>query len=171
MANRLDAPPGIAGAQLAGRYDVLKQLGAGGSAFVFLARDTRYNRDVAVKVLRPEIAGVIGAERFLREINTLAVLQHPNILPLYDSGVLEDLLFFVTPYVSGLSLRDRLVAETFLPLDDVLRIVSQVAEALDYAHGHGVVHRDIKPENVLLQADHAVLADFGIARAIDVAAG
>jgi serine/threonine-protein kinase len=171
MANAMVAPHGIVGSQIAGRYDVSKQLGAGGSAFVFLARDTRYNRDVAIKILRPEIAGAIGAERFLREINILASLQHPNILPLYDSGMADSLPFFVTPYVSGKSLRDRLTAETSLPVDDASRIVREVAEALDYAHSHGIVHRDIKPENVLLHGEHACLGDFGIARAIDVAAG
>jgi tetratricopeptide (TPR) repeat protein len=171
MANAMVAPSGIVGSQIGGRYDVSKQLGAGGSAFVFLARDTRYHRDVAIKILRPEIAGAIGAERFLREINILAGLQHPNILPLYDSGMADSLPFFVTPYVSGKSLRDRLIAETSLPLDDASRIVREVAEALDFAHAHGIVHRDIKPENVLLHGDHACLGDFGIARAIDVAAG
>jgi TolB-like protein len=171
MAHPIVAPSGIVGSQIGGRYDVSKQLGAGGSAFVFLARDTRYNRDVAIKILRPEIASAIGAERFLREINILASLQHPNILPLYDSGMAENLPFFVTPYVSGRSLRNRLVAETSLPIDDASRIVREVAEALDYAHAHGIVHRDIKPENVLLHGEHACLGDFGIARAIDVAAG
>ena len=171
MADRLAAPAGIAGTQLAGRYDVLKQLGAGGSAYVFLARDTRHKRDVAVKILKAEVSDAIGAERFLREIDTLASLEHPGILPLYDSGMLDDVPFFVTPYIRGLSLRDRLAAETSLPIDDTLRIIREVAEALDYAHSKGVIHRDIKPENVLLHADHALLADFGIARAIDTAAG
>jgi tRNA A-37 threonylcarbamoyl transferase component Bud32/tetratricopeptide (TPR) repeat protein/TolB-like protein len=159
------------GSQLAGRYNLVKELAAGGSAQVYLAVDTRYQREVAVKVLRPEVAGLIGAERFLREINTLAQLQHPNILPLYDSGMSGDLPFFVSPYISGKSLRDRLNEETSLPIEDVVRIVRDVAEAVDFAHAHGVIHRDIKPENVLLQADHAVLADFGIAKAIHEAAG
>lgn len=171
MVDPLGAPGLIAGTRLAGRYDVLKQIGAGGSAYVFLARDTRYKRDVAVKILRGEIAGAIGAERFLREIDTLASLQHPGILPLYDSGLVEDVPFFVTPYLSGSSLRERLSVEQFLPVEDALRILRELAEALDYAHSRGIVHRDIKPENVLLYAGHAILADFGIARAIDAAVG
>ncbi len=161
----------MAGKRLADRYDVLKQLGVGGSAYVFLATDLRYQRDVAIKVLRGEIASAIGTERFLREIEILARLQHPSILPLYDSGTVDGVPFFVMPYISGRSLRGRLEQETFLPVEDALRIIREVSEALDYAHGQGIVHRDIKPENVLLHSEHAVLADFGIARAIDVAAG
>ncbi|MEO7503538.1 MAG: serine/threonine-protein kinase [Gemmatimonadaceae bacterium] len=171
MEERLVSPGEMAGKRLADRYDVLKQLGVGGSAYVFLAIDRRYQREVAVKVLRGEIASAIGTERFLREIETLARLQHPSILPLYDSGTVDGVPFFVMPYVSGQSLRSRLQQETFLPVEDALRIIREVSEALDYAHGHGIVHRDIKPENVLLHSEHAVLADFGIARAIDVAAG
>jgi len=156
---------------LADRYRIERELGAGGMATVYLAEDLRHHRHVAVKVLRPEIARALGSQRFLREIETTAQLTHPHILPLLDSGDADGTLFYVMPYVDGESLRERLTREHQLPLDDAIRITREVADALGYAHGHGVVHRDIKPENILLEAGHAVVADFGIARAIDQAAG
>jgi serine/threonine-protein kinase len=140
-------------------------------ATVYLAQDLKHQRSVAIKVLRPELAAAIGADRFLREISTTASLRHPHILPLYDSGAAGDTLFYVMPFVEGESLRDRLSREKQLPLDDALQIAREVADALGYAHAHGVVHRDIKPENILIDSGHAVVADFGIARAIDVAGG
>jgi eukaryotic-like serine/threonine-protein kinase len=156
-------------AALEDRYRVERLLGAGGMAVVFLAEDLRHRRRVAIKVLRPELAQALGAERFLREIETAAGLRHPHILPLYDSGEADGLLYYVMPYVEGESLRDRLSRERQLPVEEAVRIAREVADALSYAHSYGVVHRDVKPENVLLESNHAVVADFGIARAIDVA--
>src|SRR5881409_1669024 len=158
-------------AALADRYALERELGRGGMAVVFLARDPRHDRAVAIKVLRHEIAAALGAERFLREIQIAAKLHHPHILPLYDSGAAADLLYYVMPYVEGESLRQRLDRETQLPLDDALAITRQVAGALAYAHSHDVVHRDIKPENILIESGEAVVADFGIARAITAAGG
>ena len=156
---------------LAARYRIDRELGAGGMAVVFLAEDLRHRRQVALKVLRPELAAEIGPERFLREIETAARLSHPHILPVHDSGAAGDFLYYVMPYVEEESLRARLTREKQLPLDDALQIAREVADALSYAHSHGVVHRDIKPENILLQSGHAVVADFGIARAIAAAGG
>ncbi len=138
-------------------------------ATVYLARDLRHDRDVALKVLRPELAAILGPDRFLREIKTTAQLAHPHILPLLDSGDAAGTLFYVMPYVEGESLRDRLTREKQLPLDDALQLTREVADALSYAHGRGVVHRDIKPENILIASGHAVVADFGIAKAIAAA--
>jgi len=154
---------------LAGRYDVQRELGRGGMATVFLADDVKHGRPVAIKVLHPEIAAGIGADRFLREIQIAARLQHPHILPLYDSGTAGDYLYYVMPFVEGESLRDRLGREKQLPLEEVIRITQQIASALAYAHSRGVVHRDIKPENILLSSGTVVVADFGIARAISAA--
>jgi serine/threonine-protein kinase len=140
-------------------------------ATVYLAEDLKHHRPVAIKVLRPELAAALGPERFLREIELTARLNHPHILPLLDSGEAEGLLFYVMPYVEGESLRERLAQERQLPLDEALRIAAEVADALDFAHQHNVLHRDIKPENILLESKHAVVADFGIARAIDAAGG
>jgi serine/threonine-protein kinase len=156
---------------LAERYAILQRVGEGGMATVYLAEDVKHQRRVALKVLRPDLAAVIGHERFLREIRTTARLRHPHILPLYDSGSAEGLLYYVMPYVEGESLRERLSREQQLPVSETIRIASEVADALAYAHGQDVVHRDIKPENILLEAGHAVLADFGIARAIGAAGG
>ncbi len=156
---------------VADRYAIERELGAGGMATVYLARDTRHGRQVAIKVLRPELAAVLGAERFLREIETAARLNHPHILPLHDSGQADSLLYYVMPYVEGESLRRRLTAERQLPLPEALGIARQVAAALDYAHRHGVLHRDIKPENILLHEGEALVADFGIAIAIRAAGG
>ena len=156
---------------LAGRYTIERELGRGGMATVFLAHDLKHNRTVALKVLRSELAALIGPERFLREIALTAQLQHPHILPLFDSGESAGLLFYTMPYVEGESLRQRLAREQQLPVDEALLIASEVADALSYAHAHGVIHRDIKPENILLEAGHAVVADFGIAKAISEAGG
>jgi eukaryotic-like serine/threonine-protein kinase len=154
---------------LSDRYRLERELGAGGMATVYLAQDIRHNRRVALKVLRPELAAVIGAERFLSEITTTANLQHPHILPLFDSGEADGFLFYVMPYVEGETLRDRISREKQLPVDESVRITTEVAAALDYAHRHGVVHRDIKPENILLHDGSALVADFGIALAVSTA--
>src|SRR5438309_1629073 len=140
-------------------------------AVVYLAKDLKHHRPVAIKILKPELAAALGPERFVREIETAAGLNHPHILPLLDSGEADRLLYYVMPYVEGESLRERLKREGQLPLDEALQIAREVAMALSYAHSRGVVHRDIKPENVLLGAGHAVVTDFGIARAITAAAG
>ena len=161
--------PSRLSALLEGRYTVERELGAGGMATVYLAQDIRHDRKVALKVLRPELAAVLGGERFLSEIKTTANLQHPHILPLHDSGEAEGIVFYVMPYVEGESLRDRLVREKQLPVDDAVRIAREVLSALDYAHRHGVVHRDIKPENILLHEGQALVADFGIALAVSSA--
>jgi eukaryotic-like serine/threonine-protein kinase len=166
-------------ASLADRYRIERELGAGGMATVYLAHDLKHDRQVAIKVLRPELAAVIGAERFLSEIKTTANLQHPHILPLHDSGEARDAgdpqgrpyLFYVMPFVEGESLRDRLTREKQLPIGDAVRIATEVASALDYAHRHNVVHRDIKPENILLHDGRALVADFGIALAASKAGG
>jgi len=163
--------PGRLSAALAGRYRIERELGAGGMATVYLAHDLRHERKVALKVLRAELAAVIGAERFLAEIKTTANLQHPHILPLFDSGSADGFLYYVMPYVEGESLRDRLTREKQLPVDEALRVAAEVASALDYAHRHGVVHRDIKPENILLHEGQALVADFGIALAVSTAGG
>ena len=154
---------------LAGRYTLERELGHGGGGTVFLAHDVRHDRNVAIKVLRPEVAATIGVDRFLREIRFAARLQHPHILPLHDSGEANGFLYYVMPFVEGESLRERLTRERQLPLEDALRVTREVADALSYAHARGVVHRDIKPENILLQSGHALVADFGIARALDEA--
>jgi len=154
---------------LAGRYAIERELGAGGMATVFLAEDLKHHRKVALKVLRPELAATIGASRFSREIDVAAQLQHPNILPLLDSGEAGGLLFYVMPYVEGESLRDRLARGGELPVPEAVRILMEVADALSHAHAHGVIHRDIKPDNVLLAGRHALVADFGVAKAVSVA--
>ncbi len=156
---------------LADRYKIERELGQGGMATVYLARDVRHDRLVALKVMHPQLAAVLGAERFLREIRISARLHHPHILPLYDSGDAAGFLFYVMPFVEGESLRNRLDRERQLPVDDAVRIAREVADALAYAHSHDVVHRDIKPGNILLESGHAVVADFGIARAITSAGG
>src|SRR6267378_7167245 len=156
-------------AALVGRYTIERELGRGGMATVYLGRDLKHHRAVAIKVLRPELAEALGPERFVREIEIAARLTHPNILPVHDSGEADGSLYYVMPYAEGESLRDRLSREKQLPLDDALQIGHEVADALSYAHSHDVVHRDIKPENILLEAGHAVVADFGIARAVSAA--
>ena len=153
------------------RYRIERELGQGGMATVFLAEDIRHHRKVAIKVLHPELSAVLGSERFLKEIELTANLQHPHILPLFDSGAAEGLLYYVMPYVEGETLRGRLERERQLPVADAIRIASDVADALDYAHRQHVIHRDIKPENILLLDGRPVVADFGIALAVEQAAG
>jgi eukaryotic-like serine/threonine-protein kinase len=158
-------------AALAGRYEIERELGAGGMATVYLAHDLRHDRKVALKLLREELSASLGKERFLREIKVAAALQHPHILPLYDSGAADDLLFYVMPYVDGPSLRDKLAREGELPIGEAVRILRDVADALTEAHRHGVVHRDLKPENVMLRGRHALVMDFGVAKALSEATG
>jgi Tol biopolymer transport system component len=158
-------------AALADRYRLERELGAGGMATVYLAQDPKHDRKVAIKVLRPELSAVIGAERFLREIKTIANLQHPNILGLIDSGEVNGTAYYVMPFVEGESLRDRLRREKQLPIADAIRLATEVAGALDYAHRHNIIHRDIKPENILLHDGRALVADFGIALAVSSAGG
>ena len=156
---------------LTGRYEIERELGRGGMATVYLARDIKHDRRVALKLLNPELGAVLGAERFLSEIRVTANLQHPNLLPLFDSGSAEGLLYYVMPYVEGESLRHRLNRERQLPVDEAIRIAASVADALDYAHQRGVIHRDLKPENILMQHGQPVVADFGIALAVSNAGG
>src|SRR3989442_1099540 len=158
-------------AALAGRYAIERELGSGGMATVYVADDLKYHRTVAVKVLRPELASVLGPDRFLREVEIAAKLNHPHILALYDSGEADGLLFYVMPYVKGESLRHKLERERELPIEEALRITGQVASALGHAHDQGVIHRDVKPENILLYEGEAMVADFGIALAVSAAAG
>jgi serine/threonine protein kinase/tetratricopeptide (TPR) repeat protein len=153
-------------AALADRYRIERELGAGGMATVYLAEDLKHRRRVAIKVLRPELAQLLGAERFLREIEVIAGLHHPHILPLYDSGEAAGFLYYVMPLVEGESLRAKIDREGQLPIDEALRYAREVADALSYAHAHGVVHRDIKPDNIMIESDHAIVADFGIAKAV-----
>jgi Tol biopolymer transport system component len=156
---------------LAGRYRIERELGAGGMATVYLAHDLKHQRKVALKVLRPELAAVLGAERFVQEITTTASLQHPHILPLFDSGTADGFLYYVMPFIDGETLRDTLNRETQLGIDEAVRLACEVADALHYAHQQGVIHRDIKPENILVQNGRALVADFGIALAVSAAAG
>ena len=171
MVSQLRETPGYSpGHALGDRYTVERELGHGGMATVFLARDTRQDRQVALKILNPDLAASVGLVRFRREIQIATTLNHPHILPLYDSGESGGQLYYVMPFVAGESLRQRLEREHQLPIDEALRIACEVASALDYAHRHDVVHRDIKPENILLEDGHAVVADFGIARALSESA-
>ena len=158
-------------AALAGRYTLERELGRGGMATVYLARDLRHDRRVALKVLHAELASTLGPERFQREIKLVARLQHPHILTVLDSGEADGQLWYTMPFVEGESLRERLTRERQLPLDDALQITREVADALGYAHSQGIIHRDIKPENILLSRGHALVADFGVARAVQSAAG
>ena len=158
-------------AALEGRYAIERELGEGGMATVYLADDLKHSRKVALKVLKPELAAVVGAERFLAEIETTASLTHPHILPLHDSGEADSFLFYVMPYLEGETLRNRIDREHQLPVDEAVALASKVAGALQHAHEHGVIHRDIKPANILLQDGEPVVADFGIALALGVAGG
>jgi serine/threonine protein kinase len=155
---------------LAGHYVVEREVGAGGMATVYLARDVKHDRQVALKVLRPELSAALGSERFPREIKFVAQFNHPHILSLYDSGEAQGFLYYVMPFVEGESLRDRLLREKQLPIADAVRILKEVADALAYSHARGVVHRDIKPGNVLLSGRHAVVTDFGVAKAVTASA-
>src|SRR3981081_3827422 len=157
-------------AALADRYTIEREIGAGGMATVYLARDIRHRRQVALELLDPELVAVIGGERFLAEIEVTANLQHPHLLPLFDSGEADGLLYYVMPYIDGESLRAKLTREKQLPVDEAVHIATAVASALDYAHRHGVIHRDLKPENILLHDGQPVVADFGIALAVSRAA-
>jgi eukaryotic-like serine/threonine-protein kinase len=158
-------------AALADRYRLVRELGAGGMATVHLAEDLKHDRKVAIKVLKPELAAVLGAERFVQEIRTTAALNHPHILPLFDSGEAGGFLYYVMPYIEGETIRDRLNRETQFGVEEAVRIVREVADALHYAHQAGVIHRDIKPENILLHAGRPMVMDFGIALAVSAAAG
>src|SRR2546421_6074227 len=158
-------------AALAGRYTIERELGRGGMATVYLARDVKHRRQVAVKVLRPELAAALGPDRFLREVEIAARLNHPHILALYDSGEANGFLFYVMPYVAGESLRHRLAREKQLPVEEALGIARHIASALGHAHAQNVIHRDVKPENILLYEGEAMVADFGIALAVSAAAG
>jgi len=155
------------GQTLAGRYALERELGRGGMATVYLGRDLRHDRRVAVKILRPDLALALGPDRFLGEIAIAARLNHPHIVPLHDSGNAEGLLYYVMPYVEGEALRERLARGGALPLDEVVRLAGEVADALDYAHAQGVIHRDIKPGNILIEAGRALVTDFGLAKALD----
>jgi eukaryotic-like serine/threonine-protein kinase len=157
--------------RLADRYRLERELGQGGMATVYLAHDLKHDRQVAIKVLKPELAAVLGAERFVQEIKTTAALQHPHILPLFDSGSADGFLYYVMPYIEGETLRTKLDREHQLGVDEAVKITTEVADALDYAHRHGVIHRDIKPENILLHDGRPMVADFGIALAVSAAAG
>jgi serine/threonine-protein kinase len=165
-----DVTPRLAAA-LADRYRIERELGQGGMATVYLAHDLRHNRKVALKVMRPELAATMGSQRFLREVQTAAQLQHPHILPLHDSGETDGFLWFVMPYVEGESLRTRLARQGELPVGEAVRLLRDVADALAHAHTRGVVHRDIKPDNILLSGRHAMVTDFGVAKAVDEATG
>ena len=158
-------------AALAERYPVERELGRGGMATVYLAQDLKHHRSVAIKVLNPELASMLGPGRFLREIELAAKLSHPHILPLYDSGQVDGLLYYVMPYVEGESLRERLDRDKQLPIDEAVRLTQQIAASLDYAHRHGVIHRDIKPENIMISEGQPMVADFGIALALSEAGG
>jgi Tol biopolymer transport system component len=158
-------------AALAGRYRIERELGAGGMATVYLADDLKHDRKVAIKVLKPELAAVLGAERFVVEIKTTAAMSHPHILPLFDSGTVDGFLFYVMPYIQGETIREKLNRESQFGVDEAVRVAREVADALDYAHRSGVIHRDIKPENILLHDGRAMVMDFGIALAVSAAAG
>ncbi|MGH7513888.1 MAG: serine/threonine-protein kinase, partial [Gemmatimonadales bacterium] len=164
-------PPARLAAALANRYRVERELGQGGMATVYLAEDLKHRRKVALKVLRPELAATLGPDRFFREIEVAAGLQHPHILPLHDSGEAAGFLYYVMPFVDGENLRGRLTRHGELPIHEAVRLLAEVADALAYAHGQGVVHRDIKPDNVLLSGRHALVTDFGVAKAVSEATG
>src|SRR5215472_2019009 len=156
---------------LGGRYAIDREIGRGGMATVYVARDVRHDRRVALKVLNPELGALLGVDRFIAEIKVTAKLQHPNLVPLFDSGEADGQLYYVMPFIEGESLRSRLTRERQLSVDDAVRIAMGAASALDYAHRHGIVHRDLKPENILLHEGQALVADFGIALAVASAGG
>jgi eukaryotic-like serine/threonine-protein kinase len=169
--NHMAADSGRLAAALADRYRIERELGAGGMATVYLAHDLKHDRRVALKVLKPELAAVLGADRFIIEIRTTAALQHPHILPLFDSGEADGFLFYVMPFIDGETLRSKLDRDTQLGVDESVKMATSIADALDYAHRNGVIHRDIKPENILLHEGRPMVADFGIALAVSAAAG
>jgi serine/threonine-protein kinase len=158
-------------AALQATYAIEREAGAGGMATVYLARDLKHGRAVAIKVLRSELAATVGTDRFLHEIEMAARLQHPHILPVYDSGAADGFLYYVMPYVDGQSLRDRLARQGELPVHAALKLLVEIVDALGYAHGRGVVHRDVKPDNVMLSGRHALVMDFGVAKAVSEASG
>ena len=167
LGSQMASIPERLSAALEGRYAIERELGAGGIATVYLAADLKHDRKVAIKVLKPELAAVLGAERFLQEIKTTASLSHPHILPLFDSGEAGGFLYYVMPFIEGETIREKLNRETQFGIDEAVRITTEVADALDYAHRHGVIHRDIKPENILLHDGRSVVADFGIGLVAD----
>src|SRR5688572_9928727 len=169
MKTGMSEPIGRLSAALGARYELERKIGEGEMATVYLARELKHGRRVAIKVLKPELAARLGSERFVQEIRVTANLQHPNILPLYDSGAVDEFLYYVMPFVEGESLRAKLDTGGQLSVEETTGIVQDVAAALDYAHERGIVHRDIKPDNVLLQSGHALVADFGIALAMSAA--
>ena len=162
----MTSPPMSLPNMLGGQYRIERQIGAGGMAVVYAARDLKHDRAIAMKILRPDVAASVGAERFLREIRVSARLNHPNIVPLLESGETEGLLYYTMPYVEGESLRERMTREGRLSIDAAVTTTAQVGVALDYAHRRGVIHRDIKPENILLHEGAALTADFGVALAL-----
>jgi serine/threonine protein kinase len=165
-----ELPPRLVEA-LRDHYRLERELGRGGMGAVYLAEDLKHRRRVAVKVLRPDLSASLGTDRFLREIEVAARLQHPAILPLHDSGQVDGYVFYIMPYVEGESLRDRLTRQHELPVEETARILTEVLDALAYAHGKGVIHRDIKPDNIMLSGRHALLLDFGVAKAVNDSAG
>jgi len=167
MSDRLDELK----AALKGKYEIERELGHGGMATVYLANDPRHQRQVAIKVLRPDLAAALGPDRFLREIRIAANLNHPHILALFDSGEADGFLYYVMPYIKGNTMRDRIDKEGELPVNEAVRLIREVADALAFAHSQGVVHRDIKPDNVMLTGSHAIVADFGVAKAVSEATG
>ncbi|HEV8197389.1 MAG TPA: serine/threonine-protein kinase [Gemmatimonadales bacterium] len=165
-----DTPPRLAAA-LSGSYRIEREVGVGGMATVYLAHDLKHDRDVALKILRPELTAAMGTDRFPREIHIIAQMQHPHILPLYDSGATDGFLYYVMPFVEGESLRARLNRMGQLPINEAVRLLQEITDALSYAHARGIVHRDIKPDNVMLSGRHAAVTDFGVAKAVSVSAG
>src|SRR5205823_3750861 len=165
MTDSLATEPSLPPSLAASRFVLERELGRGGMPTVYLAREIKHERQVAIKVLHPEVSAAFGAERFLREIGIAARLSHPHLVPLFDSGEADGFLYYVSAFIPGGSLRDRLRSERRLPTEDVIRIAEEVGAALDFAHRKGFVHRDVKPENILFADGHALLADFGIARA------
>jgi serine/threonine-protein kinase len=165
-----DIPDRLAAA-LSGSYRIEREVGVGGMATVYLAHDLKHDRQVALKILRPELTAAMGTDRFPREIHIIAQMQHPHILPLYDSGATEGFLFYVMPFVEGESLRAKLARVGPLPINEAVRLLHEITDALAYAHAHGIVHRDIKPDNVMLSGRHAVVTDFGVAKAVRASAG